>query len=37
VVPVYNGYKLEYAVEKINFGGQDVADYLRLLLRKKGV
>ncbi len=37
VVPVYNGYKLEYAVEKINFGGVDVSNYLKLLLRKNGV
>lgn len=24
VVPIYNGYKLDYAVEKINFGGEDI-------------
>ena len=37
VVPVYNGYKLEHAVEKINFGGEDVSNYLKLLLRKNGI
>lgn len=37
VVPVYNGYKLDYAVEKIDFGGIDVSNYLKLLLCKNGV
>ena len=37
IVPVYNGYKLEHAVEKVNFGGEDVTSYLRLLLRKNGI
>ena len=37
VVPIYNGYKLEHAVERINMGGQDVTNYLKLLLRKNGV
>jgi len=37
VVPIYNGYKLDHAVEKINLGGQDVTNYLKILLRKNGV
>ena len=37
VVPIYNGYKLDHAVEKINFGGEDVSNYLKLLLRKNGI
>lgn len=37
VVPVFNGYKLDYAVEKIDFGGEDVTSYLKILLRKNGV
>jgi len=37
IVPVYNGYKLDHAVEKINFGGEDVTSYLKLLLRKNGI
>ena len=37
VVPVYNGYKLDHAVEKINFAGEDVSSYLKLLLRKNGI
>lgn len=37
VVPVYNGYKLDYAVEKIDFGGFDVTNYFKILLRKNGI
>lgn len=37
IVPVFNGYKLDYAVEKVDFGGQDVTNYLKLLLRKNGI
>ena len=37
MVPVFNGYKLDYAVEKIDFGGEDVTNYLKILLRKNGV
>lgn len=36
VVPIYNGYKLDHAVEKINFGGGDVSAQLNVLLRKNG-
>ena len=36
VVPIFNGYKLDHAVEKLNFGGEDIASYLKLLLRKNG-
>lgn len=37
VVPIYSGYKLDHAVEKLAFGGEDVSDQLKLLLRKNGV
>jgi centractin len=37
VVPIYNGYKLDHAVERINLGGEDVTNYLKILLRKNGV
>ncbi len=37
VVPVYNGYKLDQAVERIDFGGIDVTNYLKLLMRKNGI
>lgn len=36
VVPIYNGYKLEHAVERINFAGEDVSSHLRTLLRRNG-
>ena len=37
IVPITNGYKLDYAVQKINFGGEDVDQYLKLLLKKNGI
>lgn len=37
VVPIYNGYKLDHAVERVNLGGEDVTNYLKILLRKNGV
>ena len=37
VVPIYNGYKIENSIEKIKLGGQDVTNYLKLLLKKNGV
>lgn len=37
VVPIFNGYKLENAIEKVKLGGSDVSNYLKLLLRKNGV
>ena len=37
IVPVYNGYKLDYAVEKVDLGGEDITAYLKILLRKNGV
>lgn len=37
VVPIYDGYKLDHAVERINMGGEDVTNYLKILLRKNGV
>lgn len=36
VVPVYNGYKLDHAMDKIDFGGQDITEYLKYLLRTNG-
>jgi centractin len=35
-VPVYEGYSIQNAVERIDLGGRDVTEYLRLLLRKSG-
>ncbi len=37
VVPVFNGYKLDYSVEKMNFGGIDVSQNLKLFLKKNGI
>jgi len=37
VVPVYKGFKLDQAVERIDLGGHDVTNYLKLLMRKNGV
>lgn len=37
IVPITNGYKLDYAVQKINFGGEDIDQYLKLLLKKNGI
>lgn len=37
IAPVYKGYKLDYAVQKINFGGSDVTDSLKSLLRHCGL
>jgi len=37
VVPVYEGYALTHSCERINFGGRDVTEHLRNLLRKSGI
>lgn len=36
VVPVYEGFMLPHAVQRIDLGGRDVTQYLQLLLRKSG-
>lgn len=35
-VPIYEGFALTHAIERSNIAGQDVTEYLRLLLRKAG-
>ncbi len=37
VIPVYEGYSIGSACERINFGGRDVTYHLQNLLRKSGV
>ena len=37
VVPIYEGYSIENAVERIDFGGKDVTEHLRNLMKKSGV
>ena len=37
VIPVYDGYSLAHSCERIDFGGRDVTEHLRNLLRKSGV
>lgn len=37
VIPVYEGYSLAHSCERIDFGGRDVTDHLRNLLRKIGL
>ena len=36
VVPVYEGYSLPHAFERIDLGGRDVTLYLMQLYRKNG-
>lgn len=35
-VPVYEGFALPYAIQRIDIAGRDVTEYLQLLLRKSG-
>eukprot|EP01095_Lingulamoeba_sp_RSL-Kostka_P008631 TRINITY_DN291_c0_g1_i11.p1 TRINITY_DN291_c0_g1~~TRINITY_DN291_c0_g1_i11.p1 ORF type:complete len:373 (-),score=144.22 TRINITY_DN291_c0_g1_i11:79-1197(-) len=35
-VPIYEGYSLPYAVERLNLAGRDVTNYLKRLLMGKG-
>ena len=37
VIPVFDGYSLAHSCERIDFGGRDVTEHLRNLLRKSGV
>ena len=37
VIPVYEGYSLAHSCERIDFGGRDVTDHLRNLLRRIGL
>ena len=37
MIPVYEGYSLAHSCERIDFGGRDVTQHLRNLLRKSGV
>ncbi len=36
VVPVYEGFALTHAINRIDIGGRDITDYLRRLLRQRG-
>lgn len=35
-VPIYNGYSIQSAIQRYDFGGKDVTDFLNILLRKSG-
>jgi len=35
-VPVYQGFAIDHAINRIDVGGRDVTEYLQLLLRKSG-
>ncbi len=36
VVPVYEGFAITHAINRIDIGGRDITDYLRRLLRQRG-
>eukprot|EP00825_Cyclidium_porcatum_P043732 TRINITY_DN6277_c0_g1_i9.p3 TRINITY_DN6277_c0_g1~~TRINITY_DN6277_c0_g1_i9.p3 ORF type:complete len:217 (+),score=48.30 TRINITY_DN6277_c0_g1_i9:217-867(+) len=36
ITPVFEGYGIQHANQRIDLGGRDVTDYLQLLLRKSG-
>lgn len=36
VVPVFDGYSLQYAQQRIDLGGRDITEHLSLLLRRSG-
>lgn len=35
-VPVYEGFSMPHAVQRVDIAGRDVTDHLQLLLRKTG-
>ena len=35
-VPIYEGYAIQNAMERIDLGGRDVTEYLRLILKRSG-
>ena len=37
VVPIFKGYSLPHAIERIDLAGRDITKYLHLLLRRNGV
>jgi actin-related protein len=37
VIPVYEGYSLAHSCERIDFGGRDVTEHLKNLLRRIGI
>jgi actin beta/gamma 1 len=36
VVPIYEGFALNHAIQRINLAGRDITNYLQRLLRQKG-
>lgn len=36
VMPISEGYSLPNTAERIDFGGSDITNYLRLLLKRSG-
>ena len=36
VVPIYQGYVLHHAIQRINMGGRDLTNYLSVLLTERG-
>jgi len=36
VVPIYEGYAIENGIERINLGGRNITEYLRLLMKRAG-
>ncbi|KAL4428876.1 hypothetical protein ABPG74_001363 [Tetrahymena malaccensis] len=36
IVPVFDGYSLQYAQQRIDLGGRDITEHLNLLLRRSG-
>jgi len=36
VVPIFKGFSIPHAIERIDLAGRDVTKYLKLLLRRNG-
>jgi actin-related protein len=36
IVPIYEGFALTHAINRIDLGGRDITEYLRRLLRQRG-
>ena len=35
-VPIYEGYAIQNAIERVDLGGRDITNYFQLLLRRRG-